>query len=323
MVERVHCQESRRWRSPGGLANGAPRAPRPRLAGNGSARRSRPVLPRLPRWGSGVKRPGQSIVGEITPEALLRAIVETSDDAIFTTDAVGKITRWSGTAERLFGCPAPGVLGEPIVTLFAPHLRREVAAVMARVATGERVTHFDTEVLRPDGMPVPISLSVCPVAETDPFPLGAVVVARDVTEQRLAQATLAEVEVRLEEGEAMAHVGSWLWDVRTGTVQWSTEFHRIHGLDPLDFDGTFESHLGRVHPADRDRMRVEMERSVASGRPFHNEYRIVRPDGQVRVLRVRAQPTVGSAGTAVGLRGIGQDVTERDEPSAPRAQPYA
>ncbi len=259
----------------------------------------------------------------LTPEALLRAVIETSDDAIFTVDALGEIATWGATAERLFGCSAGGVVGHPLFRLFAPHLGDEVAAMMARVAAGERVTHFETEVLRPDGMPVPISLSVCPVGpgDGDQQPSVAVVVARDVTEQRLAQAALAEVEVRLEEGEALAHVGSWLWDVRTGTVQWSTEFYRIHDLDPRDFDGTFESHLGRVHPEEREGLRAEMERSVASGRPFQREYRIVRPDGEVRVLRVRAQPTVGSAGTAVGLRGIGQDVTERSEVAARRGQP--
>ncbi len=53
-----------------------------------------------------------------------------------------------------------------------------------------------------------------------------------------------------------------------------------------------------------------MQGSVASGRPFSSEYHIVRPAGDIRRVRVRAQPTVGSAGTAVGLRGVGQDVTE-------------
>ena len=72
------------------------------------------------------------------------------------------------------------------------------------------------------------------------------VVARDVTEQHLAQATLAEIDARLEEAEALSHVGSWLWDLRTGAVQWSTEFHRIHGIDPLDFAGTFESYMERI-----------------------------------------------------------------------------
>jgi PAS domain S-box-containing protein len=244
------------------------------------------------------------------PDALLSAVIEMSDDAIFTCDPLGGITTWGATSERLFGCPAGDVLGSPIGGLFPEHLRHEVQVVMATLLAGDRIRHFETEVLRPDGMPMPVSLSMCPIFDAGE-PVGSVVIARDVTEQRLTQATLAEVEARLEEGEALAHVGSWLWDLRTGAVQWSAEFHRIHGVHPLDFDGTFESYLGLIHPADREPVRSAMAQSLASGRPFEGEYRAVRPDEQVRVVHVRAQPTIGSAGTAVGLRGIGQDVTDR------------
>jgi PAS domain-containing protein len=82
-----------------------------------------------------------------------------------------------------------------------------------------------------------------------------VIVARDIPEQRLAQASLAEIETRVRESEALASVGSWLWDRRTGAVQWSDEFHSIHGVEPLDFDGTIEAHLRTIHPDDRDRVR--------------------------------------------------------------------
>ena len=167
---------------------------------------------------------------------------------------------------------------------------------------GDRVKHFETEILRKDGMPMPISMSLCPVFDGDDVPVASVLVARDITEQRLAQATLAEVEARVRESEAMAHVGSWLWDLRTGAVQWSDEFHRIHGVDPLDFDGTFESHIGTVHPEDRDRVRARYRASrSSSGRPFEDEYRVVRPDHEIRIVHARAQPTIGSAGTVLGL----------------------
>jgi len=255
---------------------------------------------------------GHVKVDDVPPEALLRAVMETSDDAMCTCDAGGRVTAWSVTAERLFGCPAADVIEHPLETLFPDHVRLEVREVVARVLAGERIKHFETEIERPDGMPLPFLLSLCPVFHADDVAVGAVVIARDVTEQRLAQATLAEVEGRLEEAEALVHVGSWLWDVRTGAVQWSTEFHRVHGVDPLDFDGTFESHLGMVHVEDRDRVRAAMEQSVSSGRSFEDEYRIVRPDQQVRFVRVRAQATIGSTGKAVGLRGIGQDVTEEE-----------
>ena len=94
--------------------------------------------------------------------------------------------------------------------------------------------------------------------------IGSVVIGHDVTEQRPAQATLAEVDARMVEAETLAwHIGSWLWDLRTGAVQWSAEFHRMHGVDPLEFAGTLESYLALVHPDDRDPLRAAM---VESGR---------------------------------------------------------
>jgi PAS domain S-box-containing protein len=245
-------------------------------------------------------------VNDLAPAAVLRALLDTCEDAIFTTDIGGRIQSWSETSERLFGRRTARVVGQDLSVLFPEHLRPGVRAVTTRVLAGEQVRQFESEVLRPEGLPAPIALSMSPVEGG-----GAVVVVRDITEQRLAQAALAEAESRLEEGEALAHVGTWLWDVRTGAVQWSTEFHRIHGLDPLQFDGTFDSHLALIHPDDRGRVRAEMERSVAGGRSLQEEYRIVRPDSEQRRLRVRAQPALGSDGSTVGLRGSGQEVTER------------
>ena len=249
-------------------------------------------------------------VSDLPPRALLQAVVEMSDDAIFTCDVAARVTAWSATAERLFGSRADDVVGTSFSALFSPHLRHEVETAMAIVVAGDLIKHFETEVVRPDGMPAPLSLSMCPLVDAGEVPVGSLVIARDITEQRLAQATLAEVEARLEEGEALAHVGSWLWDVRTGAVQLSAEFYRVHGVEPLEFDGTFESYLGLVEAGDRERVRAAMSHSVATGHPFEDRYRVVRPDGHVRVVQVRAQPTLGSAGTAMGLRGIGQDVTD-------------
>jgi PAS domain S-box-containing protein len=231
-----------------------------------------------------------------------------SNDAIFTVDVGRRITSWSATAARLFGRAARGALDSPFEAMFPEHLQREIRTVTNSVFAGERVMHFETEVVRDDGMPVPICLSLRRTGEFDDAHADVLVIARDLTEQQLAQAMLEEVEVRLAEGEALAHVGSWLWDLRTGTVQWSNEFHRIHGIDPLDFDGTLASHLQVVHPEDRGLVQAEMERAVDSRRPFERAYRIVRPDQEVRIVRVRAQPIFGSTGAAVGLRGIGQDV---------------
>jgi PAS domain S-box-containing protein len=253
----------------------------------------------------------KAVSRSVSAESLLGAVIDIFDDAIFTLDPSGRITTWSATSERLFGFRAEDVLEGPLDSLFPEHLHGEVRSVVSRALAGEPIKHFESEVVRTDGMPMPVWVSLSPITDDAGVPVAVAVITRDITEQRLAQASLAEVETRLEEGETLAHVGSWLWDVRTGTAQWSAEFHRMHGVDPLDFDGTFESHLAVIHPDDREAVRQAMDMSVESGHPFESEYRVIRPDRQVRVLHVRAQPTFGSAGTAVGLRGIGKDVTER------------
>ncbi len=254
-------------------------------------------------------------------DALLEAVIQTSDDAILVADPGGQVASWSGACERVFGRPEGAALGRPVDELFAEHLRRDVRAALARSASGERVRRLDTEVLRPDGLPMPVSVSLCAVAGAGGRPAGAVLVARDVTEQVVAQATLAEVERRLEEGEALAGVGSWLWDVRTGVVQWSPELHRIHGVDPPDFEGTLEAHLAPVLAEDLPGVQAAIQGAVRTGRRWAGAYRIRRPDGDVRALRVRTEPTFGSAGTVVGLRGVAQDAA--GEPGAGEQPPGA
>jgi PAS domain S-box-containing protein len=251
--------------------------------------------------------------------AVLEAFAEASVDALLSHDLEGRITAWNRSAERIFGYREGEILGQDILALFPSHLRAAVRIVYDTALAGDRIDHVETEIQRPDGMPVPVSLSVLPVVDGDARVVGAVSVAHDLTEQRLAQASLAEVEARRRGGEAQAHVGRWLWDIGTGAVQWSDELHRIHGIDPLEFAGTLDAHLACVHDDDRARVRATMDTAADSGRHFEEEYRIVRPGGEVRWLYLRADPTVSSAGQVVGLRGIGQDVTdEQPVTRAPR-----
>jgi PAS domain S-box-containing protein len=257
---------------------------------------------------------GRSNLSATTQGALLDALLQSIDDAVFSHDAELRIVTWNRSAERIFGYPEQEILGQQSMMLFPEHLRPEVKLLWDTVGDGDRVDHYETEIQRKDGMPVPISLSLCPVFDDQRRLVASVAIARDITEQRLAQATLAEIEARIREAEALAHVGGWLWDIRTNSVQWSDELHRIHGIDPLEFEGTFEAHVSCIHPDDRQRVQERMHESVASLRSFEDEYRIVRPDGEQRWVFARAELTIGSTGAVVGLRGIGQDMTSRRRP---------
>jgi PAS domain S-box-containing protein len=242
---------------------------------------------------------------------LMTAFAEATHDALFSVDAELRIGAWNRHAERVTGHRAEDIAGRSVSTLFAAHIRAEVRSLFEAVLAGDRVDLAEIEIERKDGMPVPIALSLRPLHDGRGRCTGCVGAARDVTEQRLAQAALAETETRLREAEAMAHAGRWLWDVASGAVQWSEEMHRIHAVAPSGFDGTVGAHLAAVHVDDRPSVRGAMAIAVETGRPLDVEYRIVRPDGEERRLYARAEPSFGSGGAVVGLRGFAQDITDR------------
>ncbi len=196
---------------------------------------------------------------------MLQAVTEASDDAIIQLDGDGRVRSWNRSAERIFGFPEAEILGQPVLGLVPEHVQGPVVDLLAAVAAGDPVDHLETEAERRDGMPVAVSITAQPVEGH-----AAVLVVREVTEQRLAQATLAEVERRLSEAEHLSGTGSWLWDRRTDSVQWSDEHHRIHGRDPLAFEGTIEAHLACIHPDDRDEVRGCLRPRPRVGAPLRS-----------------------------------------------------
>jgi PAS domain S-box-containing protein len=240
---------------------------------------------------------------EIDPArlAFLEAVVDASFDAVFEI-VDGTVTSWNRSAERLFGRSEDEAVGASALELFPGPQRPSVEWLLGIVGSGDHVERFETEVQR-GSMPTPIALTLRPVATGDDSPAVAAI-AHDLTEQRLAQATMAETEARLREGEALAHTGRWLWDVATGAVQWSDELHRIHGVEPWDFAGDLDAHLALVVEEDRSMVAAAMEHAVERHRCLEVEYHVIRSDGVRCRLHSRAEPTLAPDGRVIGLRGV-------------------
>ena len=106
-------------------------------------------------------------------------------------------------------------------------------------------------------------------------------------------------------------LGAWEWSIADGHVSWSPTLERIHGLEPGNFPGTFEAYQLDIHPEDRERVRATIGASVRGGRTHHLEYRIIRPDGEVRWLEAHGLLLRDHAGKPERLLGICSDITER------------
>jgi diguanylate cyclase (GGDEF)-like protein/PAS domain S-box-containing protein len=144
--------------------------------------------------------------------------------------------------------------------------------------------------------------------------MTALVVAAMKTERETAEAALsrhAESERELAEAQALAHIGSWRWDVEADRVSWSDELHRIFGVDCGSFDATCESFLKYIHPEDRELVETTVGATLAGGKPFEFEHRVMRPNGEERMLHSRGRVICDADGRPREMVGTAQDVTDR------------
>src|SRR3954453_11214388 len=118
-------------------------------------------------------------------------------------------------------------------------------------------------------------------------------------------------EQRLAEAQRIARVGSWSWDVLSDSVTWSDQLFRNYGLEARTGPASVAAYLERVHPSDRERVERAIAGTIATLTPYEHEYRIVHPDGEVRVMHARGEVTRRSGDTVLQLTGYCQDVTER------------
>ncbi len=136
----------------------------------------------------------------------LAAIVESSGDAIIAKDLEGVITSWNTGAERLFGYTAAEAVGRPISMLAVPDRLNEMPEILSRVSRGLRVEHYETCRLTKDGRTIQVSLTVSPVRDANGRIIGASKVARDITERKRAQETLASLLAREQEARRTAEL---------------------------------------------------------------------------------------------------------------------
>jgi PAS domain S-box-containing protein len=130
----------------------------------------------------------------------LASIVDSSGDAIFSEDLDGVIVSWNRGAERLYGYAAREALGRSIALVIPPELREEEPAILARIANGEHIEHYETVRRCKDGRLIEVSLTISPVRDAEGRVVGASKIARDITEPRQASRALAQ---RAEEQRAL------------------------------------------------------------------------------------------------------------------------
>lgn len=120
-------------------------------------------------------------------------------------------------------------------------------------------------------------------------------------------------ETLMARAEKLARIGSFEWDAASNRVLWSDQMYRIYGCKPDEFAGTLDAFLSYLHPDDRLQVHATVEHAMRERQPFRMRERIVRPDGEIRLLDSVGEPLLDAAGAAIGLSGVCHDITEEHE----------
>lgn len=115
----------------------------------------------------------------------------------------------------------------------------------------------------------------------------------------------------LNEAQEIARLGHWEWDVTADHLRWSDNMFRLYGLPAQTHDLSYEKFLQCVHPDDRAGVDDAIRQAHADKHFSGFFHRVVRPDGQVRIMHARGEVVTDADGNVTSMIGTGQDVTEQ------------
>ena len=237
------------------------------------------------------------------------ALLESSTDAFCALDREQRCIYANRAAERILGVARGELIGRDILPTM-PASVADVARRQIRSALEENVT---AEFRVPwDSLRQWFDVRICPSE------LGLAVYFHDVTRQVKAEdahaateQALRHSEQRLRQALDAGNCGIYEWDVQADRVTWSDRLYEFFGVTPEQFRGTAEEYASYLHPDDRPAVWASVQRSLAEDVPHRMEYRIVRPDGQVRWIFTNSAVIRDAEGRPQRMLGACIDVTDR------------
>jgi PAS domain S-box-containing protein len=249
--------------------------------------------------------------------ARLAAIASAADDAIIGLAPDGTILAWNPAAERMFGYAGDEAIGRSVRILYPADAGAEFEDVYRRVRAGEHVRHEGLRV-RKDGAAVNVALAATPVRNKEGRVVGVAAVVRDIGEHKQMEHKLVEALAQLLRANSKSklallagRMGTFEVELARQAVSWSDEIYAQVGIDRSTSIAAIQDVEPFIHADDRAAVRARREQAFETGETYEDEFRVVRADGEVRWLYVRAQPL--PAENPTHAYGVSMDITERKE----------
>ncbi len=218
---------------------------------------------------------------------------------------------WSDECYRIFGVDKNSFKPtyETIMSLRHPDDQATIQQIILDTSVDNKYSEFEYRIIRPDGEIRYIHSTRKMFYDEAGNPVRAIGINQDITEQKLAQMETNRIREFFEEAQSNAHIGIWERDLRTDAFYWSDEAYRIYGMEKGSFIPTSEAIMRLRHPEDREKAQRAIAESIHGKEYLEHDYRIVRPNGEIRYIHATRKTYYDETGAAIRGLGTIQDVT--------------
>ncbi len=242
-------------------------------------------------------------------EQRLHVMVEQLPAILWTTDRELTFTSSQGAGLKAMGLRANQVVGVRIAEFLGDGNESHHAVTQHREALNGKSSKFEIRWNQRS-----YDVYVEPFRNSRGEITGVLGVAVDITKRVQAENKLKESERLLSDSQRFTRIGSWDWDITHGLTKWSDETYRILGMSNASPPIHFHDFVAQsVHEDDRDQVTRSISTALALHETTSVEYRIVRPNGEVRALWTQGRVFRDEKGEATRLVGTVQDVTEKHQ----------
>ncbi|MBT9596232.1 MAG: PAS domain-containing protein [Vitreoscilla sp.] len=226
----------------------------------------------------------------------------------------------SALGTDLMGIPPPsgGWDAPNLVERMHPDDRAAVIAAAHRARQTGRPVDLVTRVMHPDGLWHQILTRRMAMRDAAGHLVAFLGMAIDVTERYQAEEQLREANQRIALIARSAGIGTWEWVLPDGPSRWDEQMYLMRGLEPREGAPSIEEMTSYLHPDDRDYVSQQILLAVGGHGPTQYEFRIIRPDGQVRWLASRSVPMHDEQGRIVRRIGVNWDISAGREAEGDR-----
>jgi PAS domain S-box-containing protein len=252
----------------------------------------------------------------------LAAIVESSEDAIVSGTLDGIIVSWNAGAQSIYGYTEAEAIGKPIGILLPPELEEEENKILETLKAGGRIEHFETVRVTKTGKRINVSLTISPIKDSSGRTVGISGIARDITERKLAEESMREMNHALETKNALLQsreelLRVFVQNVPAAVAMLDRDMRYLQVSDRWCSDNSVKASelLGRLReelPEMPERWK-EVNRRALRGETLRADEDRWESGGSTRWARWEVHPWRNSDGTVGGILVFAEDITHRKQ----------